>query len=367
VVGVAGPLCKLSDKSPRRIARKSGDDESQDYALLRAVQNCEEKDNAMPVFPQLERLLWLHQQIKGQRFPNAVRQAERFEVSNKTAQRDINCLRDRFCAPLSFDRRRNGYFYEDSFYELPCLPASQQEVLCLLLARRLLDHSVGGYIGRELDSLKEKVFAVECGLGFTPDIIQSAFSTVWSGYTPAQEENFRLTAGALIHRRPIRFEYHSPVSPQITNRTVEPHHLQHYMASWVLTAFCRNRNAWRKFYLARMSGLQILDPAFSPRPECEWRPLLEGAFGLFQGDATIDVTLRFTSFRARWVREQIWHPAQRMTERPDGGLDLTLPVADFREIKMKILQFGADCEVVAPEALKEEIRSEIEKMRCLYR
>ncbi|RJQ70257.1 MAG: WYL domain-containing protein [Desulfobacteraceae bacterium] len=321
----------------------------------------------MSVFPQLERLLWLHQQIKTQRYPNAVRLAERFEVSDKTAQRDINCLRDRFRAPLSFSRNRNGYFYEDTFYELPCLPASQQEVLCLLMARRLLDQAAGGYIGRELGSLKEKVFAAECSLGFTPDIVQSTFSAVWSGYTPAQEENFRLTAWALIHRRPIRFNYHSPISEQITNRVVEPHHLQHYMASWVLTAFCRNRNAWRKFYLARMSGLQILDSAFTPRPECEWRPLLEDAFGLFHGDETTDVTLRFSAFRARWVREQIWHPAQQMIECSDGGLDLILPVADFREIKMRILQFGADCEVVAPAALREEVRLEIERMGDVYR
>jgi len=320
----------------------------------------------MPIFPQLERLLWLHQQVKAQHFPNAARLSERFEVSEKTAQRDITLLRDRFSAPLAFDHARNGYFYEDTFYELPWLPASQQEVLCLLLARRMLDRAAGGFIGRELDRLTEKVFATECSPKFTPEIIQSAFSAVWSGYAPAQEENFRLVAGALIHRCPIRFDYQSPAAVQITDRKVEPHHLQHYMGSWVLTAFCRNRNDWRKFYLARMSNLQVIEPAFTPRPECEWRPLLEGAFGLFQGDDTVEVVLRFTPFRARWVREQIWHPAQQTIEHSDGSFDLTLPVADFREITMRILQFGADCRVIAPEALREEVQKEIEKMSRLY-
>ncbi|KJS29927.1 MAG: hypothetical protein VR64_18190 [Desulfatitalea sp. BRH_c12] len=321
----------------------------------------------MPVFPQLERLIWLHQQIKAQRYPNAVRLAERFEISEKTAQRDINCLRDRFCAPMLFDRRRNGYFYKDTFYELPYLPASQQEVLCLLLARRMLDRSAGGYIGRELDRLTEKVFATECIPGFTPEIVQSAFSAAWSGYTPSQEENFRLVAGALIHRRPIRFDYQSPTAAQITVRVVEPHHLQHYMGSWVLTAFCRNRNDWRKFYLARMSNPQVIEPAFTPRPESDWRPLLESAFGLFQGEDTIEVVLRFTPFRARWVREQVWHPVQQMIEHTDGSLDLILIVADFREITMRILQFGPDCCVIAPEALRDEVKNEIVKMSHLYR
>jgi predicted DNA-binding transcriptional regulator YafY len=321
----------------------------------------------LSLFPQFERIFWLHQQIKENTFPNAARIARHFEVSAKTARRDIALLQDRFGAPLAFNHQGNGYAYEDVSYELPLFPASTEEMLCLLLARRLLDHAAGGFIGRELDSLREKIYAAECRLGFSSECTEGAFSAVWSGYAPAQEETFRLTAWALLNRRPIRFDYNSPSSGRSTRREAEPHHLQHYMGTWVLTAFCRRRNAWRKFLLARMRALRTLEPTFEPRPENEWRPLLDSAFGLFQGDDTTAVTLRFTPFRSRWVREQHWHPAQQMTELPDGSLELTLPVADFREIKMKILQFGADCEVLAPDVLREEIRGEIQKMKGLYR
>ncbi len=50
----------------------------------------------------------------------------------------------------------------------------------------------------------------------------------------------------------------------------------------------------------------------------------------------------------------------------DGCAELTLPVSDFREIKMNILSFGADVEVLKPESLKAEIRAEIERMKALY-
>jgi predicted DNA-binding transcriptional regulator YafY len=78
------------------------------------------------------------------------------------------------------------------------------------------------------------------------------------------------------------------------------------------------------------------------------------------------VVLRFTPFRARWIKEQLWHPDQKMIALDDGGLELRLPVTDFREIKMKILQFGADVVVVAPEALREEVVAEIRRMREIY-
>ena len=102
-------------------------------------------------------------------------------------------------------------------------------------------------------------------------------------------------------------------------------------------------------------------------PRHQWRPLLESSFGLFQGARTVPVTLRFCPFRARWIRHQHWHPDQCLTEQPDGCLELTVPVSDFREIKMQIMQFGADVEVIAPEELRRESEAEIAKMNHLYR
>jgi predicted DNA-binding transcriptional regulator YafY len=250
---------------------------------------------------------------------------------------------------------------------MPYLPASQQEILCLLLAREVLSQSAQGYIGREIGNLLDRMGAIGRLSGLTPQIAESAFSATWVGHAPAQEEVFRQTAFALLKRRLIRFAYKSPATDKLTQRTVEPHHLQHYMASWVLTAWCRHRRDWRKFYLSRMTDLQVLAQDFEPRPESQWRPLLDGTFGLFQGGPAVPVTLRFCPFRARWIKQQQWHPDQCLTEQPDGCLDMTLPVTDFREIKMQILQFGADVEVISPEALKQEVMDEIDKMGGLYR
>ena len=67
-----------------------------------------------------------------------------------------------------------------------------------------------------------------------------------------------------------------------------------------------------------------------------------------------------------WIREQVWHPAQKMENLPDGGLRLVLPVADFREVKLRILQFGADVEVIEPKELRDEVKEEIGKMAKIY-
>ena len=320
----------------------------------------------MAVFLQIERLFWFHDQVKGGRFPNAGRLAERYEISHKTAQRDINRMRDRLLAPIEYDAARKGYYYTDDHFELPCLPASQQEILCLLLARKLLSQSAQGYINREIGSLLDRLYDAGRSSGLTAQVAESTFSATWIGFTPTLEVVFRQTAFALLKRRVIRFTYQSPTADKPTRRTVEPHHLQHYMASWVLTAWCHHQQDWCKFYLARMTHLQVLDQSFEPRPASQWRPLLESTFGLFQGGPAIPVTLRFRPFRARWIKQQQWHPDQCLIEHPDGCLDLSVPVTDFREIKMQILQFGADVAVISPEALRQEVKKEIKKMHRIY-
>jgi len=42
-----------------------------------------------------ERFVWFDNQVRAQKYPNATSLAEQFEISAKTAQRDIDFMRDR--------------------------------------------------------------------------------------------------------------------------------------------------------------------------------------------------------------------------------------------------------------------------------
>jgi predicted DNA-binding transcriptional regulator YafY len=320
----------------------------------------------MATFPQLERFIWFDGRLRQKRFPNASHLADRFEISQKTAQRDIRSLRDRLRAPIDYDHSHRGYYYTEEDFDLPRLPATQEEMLAVLVARELLSHSAEGFIGEAFRSFCKKFLDAAAVPGMDGERIDGYFSASWHGFSPAPDKIFRTVAEALIESRMIAIEYHSPGSGARTQRIVEPHHLQYYMASWVLIAYCRLRGDWRKFYLSRINSLETLPETFDLRPREQWAQQLEGAFGIFQGAASIPVTLRFNPFRARWVREQLWHPAQEIRETPDGGLEISFPVADFREVKMMILQFGADVHVLAPRALRDEIRDEVARMREMY-
>ena len=315
----------------------------------------------------LERFKWFDHQVRNDRFPNAATLAGRFEIAPKTAQRTIDFLRDRFAAPLEYNASRRGYCYTDARYELPRLFATQEEILAVLVAQHLLSKNDGGLIAKSLSRFSRKLMSdAHCRNLPRAAVISDSFSAVWHGYAPVHPDIFKTVVTALTDTRILAFSYTSPRTNETTRRQVEPHHLQNYMASWVLIAWCHSQSDWRKFYLSRMQAPDLLSRTFSRRPRESWQPLLEDAFGIFQGADTIQITLRFTPFRARWIREQLWHPSQKITNLADGSLELTFPVADFREVKMKILQFGTDVKVIQPAAHREEIQEEIQKMTALY-
>ena len=315
---------------------------------------------------QYERYVWFDGQIRQGRYPNAGNLVQEFGISEKTARRSIDFMANMLSAPLAYHPSRKGYYYEDNSFALPAFHVSQEELLAILVAKNLLAGSAGGAISREISRFGRKLFASTSVIGLSESFIDQAFSAVWHGYSPGQAQTFQVLVAALLACQAVSFRYRSPLGELPTHRTVHPHHLQHYMGSWVLLAWCTLRRQWRRFYLARMDEAAGTGEPFAPQPPAAWRYLLHDAFGIFQGEETFPVVLRFSPERARWLREQVWHPGQEMREADDGSLVLSLPVADLREIKLKVMQFGAGVEVLEPAALRDEIRREVAAMVNLY-
>ena len=88
--------------------------------------------------------------------------------------------------------------------------------------------------------------------------------------------------------------------------------------------------------------------------------------GILGGAETHEVCIRFSPGAAPWIAEQVWHPEQRAKRDPDGSLILSFPAADFREVKREVLKYGSLVEVISPEALRNEVKEEIERMISLY-
>ncbi len=61
------------------------------------------------------RIQWLHEELVRGTYPNAARVAERFHISRRQAQRDIDFLKKQLGAPLEYDQHVQGYRYAKPF------------------------------------------------------------------------------------------------------------------------------------------------------------------------------------------------------------------------------------------------------------
>lgn len=78
------------------------------------------------IISNYQRIIWFHNKIINDAYPNARLLAQHFEISTRQAQRDIEYMRDLMNAPLVYSNKQRGYIYEKKFV-LPSFFLSENE------------------------------------------------------------------------------------------------------------------------------------------------------------------------------------------------------------------------------------------------
>lgn len=315
----------------------------------------------------LERFIWFDNEARRERYPNATRLAKRFEIATKSAQRSIDYFRDRLLAPLEYDSSHKGYYYTDPTFQLPIIRISEEELLALLISRKLITEASAGSLADELGSVSKRLSSLLAANLPGRARPEDAFSFRWKNINPTDPLTFKTVTSALLQGKLFTFCYYSPASSNCSMRTAEPHHMVNYMGNWHLIAFCHLRNEWRDFVLGRMTLCSVEKDAFDIRPKEEWQPYLQNTFGIFQNKDVFNVVLKFTPERSRWIKGEIWHESQTEELLADGSLVRTIPASHEQEIMMEILKHGSNVEVLEPEWMREKIILETRATTKKYR
>jgi len=312
-----------------------------------------------------ERYLWFHNRLQGKKYPKIGDLAERFEISRRQAAREIEFMRLFLEAPIEYSHEHNGYFYGRDNFQFPGLWASEEEIVSLIVSRRLAAAMPDKNLKKKLDSFLNKI-----GQNIDLDLsrLESKISLKNVRYYRVEAAIFSAVLLALSHDRQLAITYASGYTAETTQRTVDPLHLLLYMGNWHLIAYCHERRGIRDFLLSRMLGAEVLATKTENRVAApEIKEKIEKRYGIFFDGPEYLVVLRFRPQSARHVRDQVWFPGQVSEVQADGSLILKFPVADFREIIRDLLPFAADVEVLEPAELRRLIAETIARMAGMYR
>ncbi|MFO0916016.1 MAG: WYL domain-containing transcriptional regulator [Pirellulales bacterium] len=122
----------------------------------------------------------------------------------------------------------------------------------------------------------------------------------------------------------------------------------------------------RHLKLDRFHHALALDEWFTPDPEFSLENHWSGSLGIFATGTTRKYHLRLSPHAAAWVREDPWHPDQKLVEHPDGSAELTVPAAHEMEILPRVLALGADAELLGPAPARQRLSQILTEMAGQY-
>jgi len=170
---------------------------------------------------------------------------------------------------------------------------------------------------------------------------------------------------AVIGKKVVEIVYYTMSRKKVTQRKVAPYKLWYYNGTFYLIGHCRARKDIRIFAVDRIKMINLTDERFEVPADFNADEFMKASFGVFQGQP-VHIKLHFTPNAAGYVKEKVWHESQKVSEKRDGSVILELDVAGTREIKHWILCWGSQVQVLEPDSLREEIRSEAAEMLGVY-
>jgi predicted DNA-binding transcriptional regulator YafY len=321
----------------------------------------------MPRGDQLSRQWRLIQMIDRPQGVTVEDAARDLECTVRTIWRDLTALQTSGF-PLYTTRAADGnksvWRVTEAFKRSLPLKLTLAEVAALVMSRELLAPLGVSVLGPAVASAFDKVQGVLSREALKIiDQMRARLGVRAVGaklQAPAAEHLPRLHT-ALDERRTLRLRYYSASRDSEDERAVDPYHLTFFNGGLYVVGHCHLRQALRIFAVERMRAVELTRGRFEIPPDFDADKYLARAWGIIQGDL-VTVKVVFARDLARYIRERLWHPSQKLRDLDDGRLELTLRVADTLEVRRWILGYGVQAEIVEPDSLREALRAEAESL-----
>jgi len=307
---------------------------------------------------RIQRCLNLLTLIMSQRGLNRKRFAEKFGCSVRTIADDIALLND-----IGFGIRYESgeYVFSTKDVKFRSLPLNKDHILTLFIASQLmvltpLEEQANEALSAMLLSLEEETRA------FLRNLTDRIY--IAPGGNIGETDTLVKLYQAVSECQAIRIRYQALSTHEEEIHDLHPYGVyikdqeRSYLRGYSFGAF----QSLRWFKLCRITDVQFQRMRFTYPKDFSLRNDISQGF--WAGDETYDVEIRFHPDVAQLVRER--EPKDRLTEMPGGGLLLRRTVRNADEIYYELLRYGHWAEVVRPQALRDKLKAEAEKMVKMY-
>lgn len=292
--------------------------------------------------------------------------ATEFRTRRETIYRDLRVLQDAGY-PITGDERGRLSRPRLMTSRVPDIRFSGAELDALLVAVARARPALPNTESLSSAALKLKALA-ESATDAAASGLDEMFETWTCGGKDyrAHEGRISVVIEAILRKRRCLVEYRTPSRSESKRYDFDPYRLLFVGGSLYVVGRVPKYAGTATLAIDRLLSVVLsktefeVDPAFDPR-KCR-----QDAFGISWQDP-VDVVLRFRADQAPYVRERAWHPTQRLSELPNGGVELAFRAGGPFEIRRWILGWGDAVEVISPLELRDELAQMLNSAICLYR
>ena len=270
--------------------------------------------------------------------------AQQFGVSVRTIYRDIDIL-STADIPVYTNKGKGGGISLLENFVLDKSILSEEEQNQIIFALQSLE---------KLDKNSEKKALEKMSRLFhkqAKNWIEIDFSN-WSN----ENNKFEMMKQAILKKQVMEFTYFNSYGEE-TKRQVEPLQIWFKDKAWYIKAYCRVKQDYRVFKIARMREIKVLEETFERELplEQEKKPY-EIKF--------ISLELEISKEKAYRVYDEF--EKENIEKKEDGNFIVHIDYPENNWVYEYILSFGEHIKVIAPEYAKNIIKDKIQKMIKSY-
>lgn len=314
---------------------------------------------------QIVRILALLRVLGQGRKPTVHELAAEFRTRRETIYRDLRVLQDAGY-PITGDDRGRLSRPRLISSQVPNIRFSAPELDALLLAVTQVQAALPDTESLSSASLKLKALAESAQDAATPglDEVFDTWTCGWKDYR-AHEGRIGLLIEAILRKRRCVVEYRTPSRSVSKTYNFDAYRLLFVGGGLYVVGRVPKHAGTATLAVDRLLSVVLSQTGFEVDPTFDPQKCRQDAFGVSWQDPVV-VVLRFRADQALYVRERVWHPSQRLTDLPDGGVQLAFRAGGPFEIRRWILAWGDAIEVMSPENLRQQVQDILRSAVSVY-
>lgn len=272
--------------------------------------------------------------------------AEKFEVSKRTINRDIEtiCLAG---IPIVTEQGAGGGISIMQGFSLDTTVFTEEELRSVFVGLKTLD-SVS-------KDPKSALLAEKIG-GVIP-VEENMLIDLSSFYKDSLSEKIELLKKAIDNRKKVTFRYYYEKGEE--TKLIEPALVVFKWSNWYIFGFCPDRDDFRMYKLTRLWELSVTDEVFEPRGIPEETLCFNGA----TEDVMSAAALYESSEKFRLIDE---YGPWSFTVAKDGRLYSELGFRSEESALRWFLSFGSKVEILSPESFRQTFNNELRRIIKIY-